>query len=229
MLSTPLDSMSCYLQKIPQLALAPGDYNLTEFRLNLFRIVCSHEHYITLNLPLSPSLDPPSSTGSTFKDDNASYIESMSTLTKEYLQQHYLTGLVLSELARVLNGRYSASLHVIPVSTHDYRMAKLRELAVALIHDLFASHDANPRYQSQSSRKYIAMLYMPLLSIVMDNIANLYHGSERKDDWASSLGKLVKVLDMVTIFQITHLMNIKLTVFMKQKFEVLIIVYKLMQ
>ena len=188
-----------------QLALAPADYNLTELRLNLFQILCSHEHYIALNLPLSPSLDPPSSTGSTFKDDNTSYIESMSTLTKEYLQQHYLTGLVLSELARVLTGRYSASLYVIPIKGYNYRMAKLRELAVVLIRDLFASHDANSRYQSHSSREHIAMLYMPLLSIVMDNIANLYHGSERKDDWASSLGKLVTVLNMVTICQITHL------------------------
>ena len=60
-----------------------------------------------------------------------------------------------------------------------------------LIRDLLASHDANPRYQSQSSRERIVMLYMPLLSIVMDNVANLYHGSEGKDDWDTSLEKLV--------------------------------------
>ena len=98
-----------------QLALAPADYNLTEFRLELFRIVCSHEHYIALNLPLLPSLDPPSPNG-TFEDEGViANIESMSTLTKEYLQQHYLTGLVLSELARVLTGRYSVLLTIIPM------------------------------------------------------------------------------------------------------------------
>ena len=75
-------------------------------------------------------------------------------------------------------------------------MAKLRELAVLLIQDLFASHDANPQYQSQSSRERIAMLYMPLLSIVMDNVANLYHGSEGKEDWGSSFEKLVTMLEM---------------------------------
>ena len=69
-------------------------------------------------------------------------------------------------------------------------MAKLRDLAVELIGDLFASHDANPRYQSQASRERIAVLYMPLLSIVMDNLANLCHGSEGKDYWASSFEKL---------------------------------------
>ena len=71
-------------------------------------------------------------------------------------------------------------------------MAKMRELAVELVRDLFASHDANPRYQSQSSRERIAMLYMPLLSIVMDNLTNLYHDNEGvQDGWASSFGKLV--------------------------------------
>ena len=75
-------------------------------------------------------------------------------------------------------------------------MAKLRELAVLLIRDLFVAHDANPQYQSQSSREHIAMLYMPLLSIVMDNVANLYHGSEGKDDWGSSLEKLVIILEI---------------------------------
>ena len=70
-------------------------------------------------------------------------------------------------------------------------MAKLRDQAVELMVDLFASHDADPRYQSQASRERIAMLYMPLLSIVMDNLANLYHGNEGKDDWPSSFEKLV--------------------------------------
>ena len=73
------------------------------------------------------------------------------------------------------------------------RMAKLREQAVEVVQDLFASHDADPRYQSPSSRERIAMLYMPLLSIVMDNVANLHHGNEGKDDWVSSFEKLVYV------------------------------------
>ena len=84
---------------------------MTEFKLDLFRIVCSHEHYIPLNLPLLPSLDPPPSpTDSTFEDEEGpSNIETMVMLTQKYRQQHYLTGLVLSELARVLSGRYTSS------------------------------------------------------------------------------------------------------------------------
>ena len=74
--------------------------------------MCSHEHYIALNLPLLPSLDPP--TSGAFENESTAYIESMSTLTKDYLQKHYLTGLVLSELARVLTGRYN----VLPYMYH---------------------------------------------------------------------------------------------------------------
>ena len=62
----------------------------------------------------------------------------------------------------------------------------MREQAVELVRDLMASHDADPRYQSRRSRERIAMLYMPLMSIVMDNLANLYHGGDGWDDWSTS-------------------------------------------
>ena len=61
-----------------------------------------------------------------------------------------------------------------------------------------ASHDADPRYQSRRSRERIAMLYMPLLSIVMDNLANLYHGGDGWDDWAGSFERLAIVVAMTT-------------------------------
>ena len=77
-------------------------------------------------------------------------------------------------------------------------MTKLGELAVLLIRDLFASHDANPRYRSQSSRERIAMLYMPLLSIVMDNVANLYH------DWGSSFEKLVALFLKMLLYHVSE-------------------------
>lgn len=73
----------------------------------------------------------------------------------------------------------------------EYRVPKLREQAVELVRDLMASHDADVRYQSRRSRERIAMLYMPLLSIVMDNLANLYNGDKGKDVWTSSFEKLV--------------------------------------
>jgi len=86
------------------LALAPADYNLTEFKLDLFRIICNHEHYIALNLPLLLQAEPQSPSSS--YDEGPVNIEPVASLTAEFRQQHYLSGLVLSELARVLAGRY---------------------------------------------------------------------------------------------------------------------------
>ena len=88
-----------------QFALSTNDYNLTEFKLDLFRIVCSHEHYITLNLPLLPLIDPPSPTDKIPEDEDSSDIKLMATLNKGFLQHHYLTGLVLSELDQLLTKR----------------------------------------------------------------------------------------------------------------------------
>lgn len=41
-----------------QFTLSSKDLNLTEFRLDFYRIVNSHEHYVTLNLPLGAILYP---------------------------------------------------------------------------------------------------------------------------------------------------------------------------
>ena len=41
-----------------QFQLSIKDLNLTEFRLDFLRIVCSHEHLVTLNLPLGAALYP---------------------------------------------------------------------------------------------------------------------------------------------------------------------------
>ena len=87
-------------------------------------------------------------------------------------------------------------------------MVKFREQAVELVQELFASHDTDPRYQSPSSQERIAMLYMPLLSIVMDNIANLYHGNKEKDDQASSFKKFVINSQIKTLTHVYQKFNI---------------------
>lgn len=91
------------------------DLNLTEFRLDFYRIICSHEHYITLNLPLGSMLypsgagsqhsSPSGSISSTFENLDVPNVEAMGELSIEFRQNHYLSGLVLSELAQVLDGK----------------------------------------------------------------------------------------------------------------------------
>lgn len=99
----------------PQFALSPKDFNLTEFRLDFYRIVCSHEHYVTLNLPLGVVLYPMSassqhsspsgSISSTFESLDLPNVEAMGDLSQEFKQYHYLSGLVLAELALILDGK----------------------------------------------------------------------------------------------------------------------------
>ncbi len=96
--------------------MAPSDLNLTEFILDFYRIVCSHEHYIILNLPLgsqlypmgagSQSSSPTGSISSTFEDLGIPNMDIMGELSNEFRHYHYLSGLLLSELAQVLEGRY---------------------------------------------------------------------------------------------------------------------------
>ena len=95
-----------------QFALSVKDLNLPEFRLDLLRIVCSHEHYIILNLPLGTILyptgsgsqhsSPSGSISSTFENLDMPNVEAMGELSQEFRHFHYLSGLVLSELAQVL-------------------------------------------------------------------------------------------------------------------------------
>ena len=94
---------------------SPKDLNLTEFRLDFYRIVCSHEHYVTLNLPLGTVLypmgagsqhsSPSGSISSTFENLDMPNIEAMGELSPEFRQHHYLSGLMLAELAQVLDGK----------------------------------------------------------------------------------------------------------------------------
>lgn len=90
---------------------------LVELKLECVRIVCSHEHYVALNLPfaqpfmssgasVSPSPSVASSTSqNSFLSGTPASQERISTyaeLSSEYKQHHYLTGLVLADLAMVL-------------------------------------------------------------------------------------------------------------------------------
>ena len=93
--------------------------SLRILHLDFLRIVCSHEHYFTLNLPFGTPLTPsansssptPSIASITSQDSQSSYT-STSTLTNkgvfyelttEFQQQHYLAGLVLRDLSDSLD------------------------------------------------------------------------------------------------------------------------------
>ncbi|XP_072019097.1 dedicator of cytokinesis protein 7-like isoform X1 [Amphiura filiformis] len=142
---------------------------LAQLKLDFLRIVSSHEHYVTLNLPfLPPSMSqPPSPTPSIQSISSYSSFVStwtavgeqnkMTELSTEYRQQHYMTALLLSDLANVLQ-------------THN---SNLHRQAIDMVCNLLASHDADERFTDPDCRMRVASLYVPLLSVVMDALPQL--------------------------------------------------------
>ncbi|XP_060519679.1 dedicator of cytokinesis protein 7 isoform X2 [Cylas formicarius] len=162
---------------------------LVELKLELARIVCSHEHYVALNLPfaspfmssgasVSPSPSVASSTSQNSYVSGAAASQERVTayaeLSPEYKRHHYLTGLVLGDLATVLLETPQPSLH---------------HRAVDTVRSLLSWHDSDPRYSSPEARHKVAALYLPLLSIAMDVLPLMVHFSADKiagDDASST-------------------------------------------
>lgn len=137
------------------------NHQLFSLRLDFLRIVCSHEHYIPLNLPLTPQavLSPPvSPSPSVNSSSSQSSIAQPTELSHEFRQTHFLAGLVLSQLTTAL-------------ATEN---APLRYKAACLVLNLLSWHDWDPRYAEPEKRARIVTLYLPLLSIVVDNAAMLF-------------------------------------------------------
>uniref|UniRef100_A0A673LEA1 Dedicator of cytokinesis protein 7-like n=1 Tax=Sinocyclocheilus rhinocerous TaxID=307959 RepID=A0A673LEA1_9TELE len=154
-----------------KLHTAQSPSSLTALRMDFIRIVCSHEHYVTLNLPcatLSPPASPSPSTSSTTSQSSAfschvqdQGVVSMFELSVPFRQQHFLSGLLLAELSLILepDGEGVFFLH---------------KKAISALHSLLCSHDADPRYTDPQVRSHIAQLYLPLIPIVMETLAQLH-------------------------------------------------------
>ena len=71
----------------------------------------------------------------------------------------------------------SLNAYFLPLSLILGRNSKLREQAVEVLRDLLASHDSDVRYNTPVAQSRIASIYLPLLSIVMDNYSGLYRVS----------------------------------------------------
>ncbi|XP_046894725.1 dedicator of cytokinesis protein 7-like isoform X5 [Hypomesus transpacificus] len=160
-----------YKQIANKLHTAQNPSTLTALRMDFCRIVCSHEHYVTLNLPcstVSPPASPSPSTSSTTSQSSAfsnmvqdQGVASMFELSVPFRQQHFLSGLLLSELSLILepDGEGVFFLH---------------KKAISAVHSLLCSHDADLRYVDPQVRGHVAQLYLPLIPIIMETLPQLY-------------------------------------------------------
>ncbi|XP_077004454.1 dedicator of cytokinesis protein 8 isoform X3 [Tamandua tetradactyla] len=142
---------------------------LISMRLEFLRILCSHEHYLNLNLffmnadtsPASPCPSISSQNSSSCSSFQDHKIASMFDLTADYRQQHFLTGLLFTELAAALDAEGEG-------------ISRVQRKAVSAIHSLLSSHDLDPRCVKSEVKVKIAALYLPLVGIILDALPQLY-------------------------------------------------------
>nr|XP_039268691.1 dedicator of cytokinesis protein 7-like [Styela clava] len=146
--------------------------SLLNLRLTLIRVVASHEHYITMNLPFamapSPSSPTPSvaSTTSSIISSGTTHISSQYELSDAFIQRHYLAGIILSDIQTTIDMIETASV----TGSQLYAVTTLRNLMI--------SHDMDPRLKENPVvKEKIAALYMPLMLIAIKALPYLYQFS----------------------------------------------------
>uniref|UniRef100_A0A6I8NM97 Dedicator of cytokinesis 7 n=1 Tax=Ornithorhynchus anatinus TaxID=9258 RepID=A0A6I8NM97_ORNAN len=158
---------ACYKQVSSKLYSLSNPSILVSLRLDFLRIVCSHEHYVTLNLPCSlltpPASPSPSVSSSSGFSTNVQdqKIANMFELSGPFRQQHYLAGLVLTELAVILD------------PDAEGRVPRPQKV-INMVHNLLSSHDSDPRYSDPQVKARVAMLYLPLIGVIMETVPQLY-------------------------------------------------------
>lgn len=144
---------------------------LIGYKLDFLRIVLSHEHLIPLNLPIpvpvsgrsSPSPSVVSSTSQTSLVSTNPTTDRLQTteLTSQFRSQHYLIGLLLTELSAVL----------------ECQNPVLHKKVVNIVRNLMTSHDRDSRYSDPNCKARVASLYMPLLGIILRSLPLLHKSS----------------------------------------------------
>ncbi|XP_053403969.1 dedicator of cytokinesis protein 9-like isoform X5 [Mercenaria mercenaria] len=148
---------------------------LHEFKFEFLRIISSHEHYIPLSLPLmrrgliktykdSSKIDQPEIK---VQPEDGLYISSHDlkcdyTLSEEYRKTHYLPGMILQELKMALN-----------------ESKETRRCAINVLRDQFAKHAFDDRYTKPALQGRIAALYLPLISVLLENKHRLIKSDEK--------------------------------------------------
>ncbi|XP_064184043.1 dedicator of cytokinesis protein 9-like isoform X6 [Anguilla rostrata] len=126
----------------------PGDSKtLYEFKFEFLRVVCNHEHYIPLNLPM------PFGKGRImrFQDLQLDY-----SLTDDFCKNHFLVGLLLREVGSALQ---------------EFR--EIRQIAIQVLKNLMVKHTFDDRYASKSQQARLATLYLPLFGLLQENVQRL--------------------------------------------------------
>ncbi|XP_064296718.1 dedicator of cytokinesis protein 9 isoform X7 [Phalacrocorax carbo] len=127
---------------------APGDpKTLFEFKFEFLRVVCNHEHYIPLNLPMLFG----KGRVQRYQDLHLDY-----SLTDEFCKNHFLVGLLLREVGNALQ---------------EFR--DVRQIAISVLKNLMIKHSFDDRYASRGHQARIATMYLPLFGLLIENVQRI--------------------------------------------------------
>ncbi|XP_072936330.1 dedicator of cytokinesis protein 7 [Epargyreus clarus] len=154
-------------QMCAKIASLPDAVPLVHYKISFLRIVCSHEHYVSLCLPAgapaaSRAASPAPSARSHASDDT----RRRTALSHEFRSRHYLAGLLLADLTAAL----------------ELQSPVLQCAAVNAVLSLLSAHDADPRLAAPENKARVAQLYLPLLDIVLDARPQLHRGFDTGKD-----------------------------------------------
>ncbi|XP_037081413.1 LOW QUALITY PROTEIN: dedicator of cytokinesis protein 9-like [Pollicipes pollicipes] len=121
---------------------------LWEYKFEFLQMVCAHEHYIQLNLPI---FNPARTSIRSLHDFQQEYF-----MSESFSAKHYLTGLMLHELRLALS-----------------QIPDVRRMAIHAVRDLVVKHAYDDRYQTKGQKARIATLYFPLVGILLEHLHRL--------------------------------------------------------
>ncbi|KAB0797571.1 hypothetical protein PPYR_08564 [Photinus pyralis] len=145
----------------------PGDPRaLQDLKFAFLEVICSHEHYISFNLPIQHSRISP-------KSRSPDYLQEF-CLSAEFCKHHFIVSLLLLEIKTSLN-----------------EVAHIRKNALGILRDLMAKHELDERYGRKGQMSRIALIYIPWLSIVLENLGRLDVNEKSEDTNASNVANRI--------------------------------------
>ncbi|XP_036367208.1 dedicator of cytokinesis protein 9 isoform X3 [Octopus sinensis] len=135
-----------------------------QMKFEFLRIVCSHEHYIPLCLPLMRR-----GLIKNYKDVQLEDLKHDYTLSEEYRKNHYLAGLLLQELK---------------IALYDSR--DIHRCAITVLRNQIAKHAFDSRYCAKGHQGRIAALYLPLIPILLESKERLMDNADSTTAVSSS-------------------------------------------
>ncbi|XP_043275620.1 dedicator of cytokinesis protein 9 isoform X2 [Venturia canescens] len=141
---------------------SPGDpRTLQDFKFTFLQIICSHEHYVSFNLPMMQTRVTSKDTEQETECDD--YISEY-CLSQDFCKHHFLVGLLLQEVKISLN-----------------EVVQIRKVAIITLRDLLAKHELDDRYQNKGQLSRITSIYIPWLGIVLENLHRLQSVHDAND------------------------------------------------